>query len=53
MGVRVSADEAQEGLDIGEHGNLAYPDFQIEYHKLVGNKIVDDKVSANGEGMKA
>jgi Amt family ammonium transporter len=53
MGIRVSADEEQEGLDIGEHGDLAYPDFQIEYHKLVGNKIVEDKISANGEEVKA
>jgi ammonium transporter, Amt family len=28
MGVRVSADEEVEGLDIGEHGISAYPDFQ-------------------------
>ncbi|MDO8880308.1 MAG: ammonium transporter [Coriobacteriia bacterium] len=27
MGVRVSAEEELEGLDIGEHGNRAYPDF--------------------------
>ena len=27
MGIRVSADEETEGLDIGEHGNEAYPDF--------------------------
>jgi Amt family ammonium transporter len=27
MGLRVSADEELEGLDIGEHGNVAYPDF--------------------------
>ena len=27
IGVRVSADEEIEGLDIGEHGNVAYPDF--------------------------
>ena len=27
MGVRVSADEEIEGLDIGEHGNSAYPGF--------------------------
>ncbi len=26
-GVRVSAEEELEGLDIGEHGNRAYPDF--------------------------
>lgn len=27
VGIRVSADEEREGLDIGEHGNEAYPDF--------------------------
>ena len=29
MGIRVSLEEEIEGLDIGEHGNLAYPDFAI------------------------
>jgi len=28
MGLRVSPEEEQEGLDIGEHGMTAYPDFQ-------------------------
>ena len=28
MGIRVSAEEEMEGLDMGEHGNLAYPDFR-------------------------
>lgn len=27
MGIRVTAEEETEGLDIGEHGNEAYPDF--------------------------
>ncbi|MEM8550142.1 MAG: ammonium transporter, partial [Verrucomicrobiota bacterium] len=27
MGLRVSEDEEVEGLDIGEHGQEAYPDF--------------------------
>lgn len=27
MGMRVSPEEEQEGLDYGEHGNIAYPDF--------------------------
>jgi ammonium transporter, Amt family len=27
MGLRVSAEEEVEGLDVGEHGNEAYPDF--------------------------
>lgn len=28
MGLRVSEEEELEGLDLGEHGNIAYPDFQ-------------------------
>jgi len=32
MGIRVSAEEEIEGLDIGEHGNEAYPDFQSSTH---------------------
>ena len=27
MGLRVSAEEEIGGLDVGEHGNSAYPDF--------------------------
>jgi Amt family ammonium transporter len=27
VGIRVSVEEELEGLDIGEHGNIAYPDF--------------------------
>jgi Amt family ammonium transporter len=27
IGLRVSAEEETEGLDIGEHGNEAYPNF--------------------------
>lgn len=27
VGLRVSAEEESEGLDFGEHGNVAYPDF--------------------------
>lgn len=28
IGLRVTAEEEREGLDIEEHGNVAYPDFQ-------------------------
>jgi len=28
MGLRVSEQEEREGLDLGEHGNTAYPDFR-------------------------
>ena len=29
MGIRVSPEEEMEGLDVGEHGITAYPDFQV------------------------
>jgi len=29
LGVRVSEQEEMEGLDLGEHGNIAYPDFAV------------------------
>jgi ammonium transporter, Amt family len=29
MGLRVAPEEEIEGLDYGEHGNIAYPDFQM------------------------
>jgi Amt family ammonium transporter len=29
MGIRVSEEEEIEGLDVGEHGNEAYPDFVV------------------------
>lgn len=32
VGLRVSPEEESEGLDLGEHGNEAYPDFQ-EVHQ--------------------
>ena len=28
MGIRVTREEELGGLDLGEHGNEAYPDFQ-------------------------
>lgn len=33
IGIRVSPEEEAEGLDIGEHGNEAYPDFSSASHK--------------------
>lgn len=32
IGLRVSLDEEAKGLDLGEHGANAYPDFQITTH---------------------
>ena len=39
MGIRVSLQEEIEGLDIGEHGNNAYPEFVIQKpaYSYVGN----------------
>ncbi|PTY05827.1 ammonia permease [Opitutaceae bacterium EW11] len=31
LGIRVSAEEETEGLDVGEHGNEAYPDFSTSH----------------------
>jgi Amt family ammonium transporter len=37
IGLRVSAEEEMEGLDIGEHGESAYPDFaQVSGHGISG-----------------
>ena len=36
MGLRVSPEEEIEGLDIGEHGSPAYPDFALHGSSLVG-----------------
>ncbi len=47
IGVRVSAEEEIEGLDIGEHGNIAYPDFVPAMGR--GTVIV----SSMGENLKA
>jgi len=34
IGLRVSEEEEMEGLDIGEHGNRAYPDFVVTETRL-------------------
>jgi Amt family ammonium transporter len=44
IGIRVSLEEEVQGLDIGEHGNFAYPDFAI------ASPVMD---SENGNGDKA
>ena len=51
MGIRVSLEEEIEGLDIGEHGNSAYPDFapaftSIEVNpKAVGASAVSSDIA--------
>lgn len=34
LGLRVSAEEEAMGLDYSQHGNVAYPDFQGQFHHL-------------------
>lgn len=36
LGIRVSEQEEIEGLDIGEHGNVAYPDFAVSMVSTAG-----------------
>jgi Amt family ammonium transporter len=36
IGVRVSPEEEIEGLDIGEHGSPAYPDFALHGSSMIG-----------------
>ncbi len=47
MGIRVSLKEEIEGLDIGEHGNQAYPEFVIRRPSMISDMPVrvekDDK----------
>jgi Amt family ammonium transporter len=36
IGIRVSAEEELEGLDVSEHGNVAYPDFVVASGRGLG-----------------
>jgi hypothetical protein len=37
VGLRVTEQEEIEGLDIGEHGNIAYPEFRVpEFTDILG-----------------
>jgi Amt family ammonium transporter len=36
VGMRVTPEEELEGLDMGEHGNVAYPDFHPADTELLG-----------------
>ncbi|HJD23372.1 MAG TPA: ammonium transporter [Firmicutes bacterium] len=37
VGIRVTREEELQGLDIGEHGNVAYPDFALVAETLEGD----------------
>jgi len=51
VGVRVSAEEEIEGLDIGEHGNVAYPDFVTVTTR--GATAAAAKMAEGMEGVRA
>lgn len=46
IGIRVTLEEEIEGLDIGEHGNSAYPDFAIVAPIMATGNGNGDKVAA-------
>ncbi len=46
LGIRVTLEEEIEGLDIGEHGNSAYPDFAIVASIMATDNGNGDKVAA-------
>ena len=48
VGIRVSLQEEIQGLDIGEHGNTAYPDFAIVAPILATGNGYGDSVAAAG-----
>jgi ammonium transporter, Amt family len=51
VGVRVSAEEEIEGLDIGEHGSVAYPDFVTVAAR--GGTLLAEKSAEVAAGARA
>ena len=49
MGIRVSLAEEIEGLDIGEHGNSAYPDFMPAFTRTDARPQVAVKASVSAD----
>jgi Amt family ammonium transporter len=52
VGVRVSAEEEIEGLDIGEHGAVAYPDF-VTVTARGGTLVGGDRMAEATAGARA
>jgi len=50
IGLRVTPEEELEGLDVGEHGNSAYPDFQLV---TVGSGLVGGGIPGGPSGQRA
>jgi len=46
VGIRVSPEEELEGLDLGEHGITAYPDFQLATSPRIGAPTVQPAVAS-------
>ena len=46
IGIRVSLEEEIQGLDIGEHGNSAYPDFALVAPIMTSDNGSGEKVTA-------
>jgi Amt family ammonium transporter len=55
IGIRVSPEEEMEGLDVGEHGITAYPDFQLSatLRTLPGTGMARSDVLAEPSFVKA
>jgi Amt family ammonium transporter len=53
IGIRVSPEEETEGLDIGEHGNIAYPDFVTVTGRGVAAVGATDKMGGVLVGVRA
>lgn len=61
VGLRVSTEEELEGLDLAEHGGVAYPDFGLSTHggvMPVGNPTterspMDASIPVRQEGFKS
>ena len=51
VGLRVSAEEEMEGLDFGEHGGNAYPDFEVSSYGGVGTAMGPGSPSAAGDAI--
>ncbi len=51
MGIRVSLHEEIEGLDIGEHGNQAYPDFVAHRSHYIGASSAEIANSKTGHAQ--
>jgi Amt family ammonium transporter len=50
LGIRVTPEEEIEGLDIGEHGNVCYPDFVYSHSATGAGHMAGIKGSSSDEG---